>query len=196
MQTSLRRAIMAILIGLPFAALCIGSAMLVMGMGHGWGAPLSFGGLSLLFFPLAIFRLRVVEISWRDDVTITLLIVLILLVVAVFAGPLLGGGVPIAAIHLQGWMLIAGMIAVYTAGHALLDRYRMSALWGDAVLLGVALLCNFAIYRDATGNASFGFRGNVFEILWLTIWAVWQVIALIAFVQHWRARKNKALPSA
>jgi hypothetical protein len=192
MQNSLKHAMIAMLIGLPLGGLCIGAAMLVMGMGHGWSTSLNFGLLSLLLFPLAIFRMRAVEMSWSDDVAATLLIIMLLLLVAMLAGPMLGGGIPIAAIHWQGWLLIFGIVGVYAAGHALLARYRMSTLWGDAVLVGIALLCNFAIYRDATSERSFGFRGNLIEILWLAIWAGWQVIAFMALVRHLRERNAVA----
>jgi hypothetical protein len=191
MHNKFRPALTSILIGLPFGALCIGVAMLVMGMGHGWDAPLTFALFSLIFFPLAIFRLRAAQIDWRDDVSMTLLIIMIVLMVSLLIGPILSVGVPITAIHLQGWLLIIGMGLFYVAGHALLARYQMSALWGDTALLGFALICNLAIYSDATSGTSFSFRGNVFEYLWLAIWAGWQLIALLAFARHLRERQEK-----
>jgi hypothetical protein len=199
MGTRLKQALSALLIGVPIGLLCLGAAALVMGMGHGWDAPMRFSLAGLLLSPLSIHRLRFNAriLGWRDDVAVSSLIIgffvtLVILLALLFAG--LPTSLP--PLNASGPLLLIVGVSVVVGLHAILDRYRMSALWGDAVLLGIALLCNFAIYRDATGNASFGFRGNVLEILWLAIWAVWQVIALIAFVQHWRARKNKALPSA
>jgi hypothetical protein len=180
----------AILIGVPLGGLCVGAALIVMGMGHGWGAPITFGWLSLLFFPLAIFRWRVGMISWLDDIATTLIIVLILLAVAVIIGPFIGGGLPIGAIHMQGWLLILSIFGIYIGLHMLFNRIQLSRLWGDIVLLCIALLCNIAIYRDATGDAAFGFRGNAFEILWLAIWGIWQAIVLIATVRHLRERRD------
>jgi hypothetical protein len=196
MHDGVRQAFMAMLIGLPLGGLCVGAAIPVVGMGHGWGAPIRFGLLSLIFFPLAIFRLRMGIMGWRDDVTITLLIFLTLMMLAVIAALLLGGSVPLGAIHMQGWLLIFTIVATYIGLHILFDRYQFSALWGDAVLLGVALLCNIAIYRDATGDAAFGFRGNALEILWLVVWVIWQAIIMIAFVRHlneWQA--NTTMPA-
>jgi hypothetical protein len=195
MHDGVRQACMAVLFGLPLGGFCVGAALLVSGMGHGWGAPMRFGLLSLLFFPLAIFRLRMGIMGWRDDVTITLLIILTMMVLAVVVALLFGRIVPLGAIHMQGWILILAIAATYIGLHIMFDRLGLGALWGDVVLLGVALLCNIAIYRDATGDAAFGFRGNQLEIGWLAIWAVWQVIALIAFVRHLNEWQEKtAIP--
>ena len=43
-----------LVLGLVLAALCLGGALLVMGMGHGWGWPMRHALLPFLFYPLAL----------------------------------------------------------------------------------------------------------------------------------------------
>lgn len=174
---------LALVAGAILALLCMGAGLLVVGMGHGWEAPLEYGFFSLFFYPLAFMRLWVDPGSpWRRDLSLTALVAtpaLLLLIVAgrpaVVAGEMFGGL----------FALAVGVPLFWFAARALGRSGRQAAVV-DGALLALGVPLDIAALADGLASPR-AHQAGAFVAVWAVLWLGWQVVAAVALVRHLRA---------
>jgi hypothetical protein len=184
-----RPALMAGVFSIPLLAVGFVLLVPVIGMGHGWTGPVPVMFAACMLFPLAIarFRLDPVGAPWWQGVGISAVIISFAVAVSVtafavsFVGP---GAMPIGGFTLLGPLIVLGCVVVSLGVHVWMRDAVRGAIWGDVQLIGMALWTDWVLYLDARSGASFGFRGNVFEYIWLGFWCMWQGILVAALIRH------------
>ena len=193
MGTTLKLVLWALVKGAVLALIGLGIAQLVVGMGHGWTGHMPFAFASFLLCPLAFLRASVDARTtpWAVDAGATgMLLALFALIPVVMVAML---GMPDAgSINLSGFGMVAAGLGVVVLGYALLAKTHLSALWGDAVLVAVALCCDILLWHAATAGGNWTFRGGVFAWAWIGQWCIWQGILVAAIFRHLHQRSAKA----
>lgn len=177
---------LSLLCGISFGALIAFVGFIVVGMGHGWGMPSQLSIFAPLICSLAAFRFFGIKhrLSTRQDIIGTWIIcglfILPLCLWAVVDSGLDPSLLPVLAIVLFAFV-------VYAVLRSVLKSKRAGLIFGDVLLLAIGLWSDVMLYKSAVSDEAFGYRGDAFEHIWLTLWAVWQVIVLVGLVRKLRS---------